>query len=435
MSLRAKRKMTRSVWAAISSAAVVAALTYASPAAAIDNYGETREQAVERCGENAEPVWSEFGWQCVDVNSVWSEFVTDDNGKYVRGSTGGIVPLCSQKAIGAAQDRGYGVCHPTDSRFTSARFDARSQSWVRSTDPQPRPIRTITEGQSTAFTVPNPQNRQNLGCSGATSIAITTTVIVDGVELSTTTYKTIKGGVRSLPDTDERTSDESFDCGTGHDRVTWGVCRGPYAVQIISRDDRVDAAGNRRVAVSTSADDSLDDIGTVEIAYYLNGTRTKSSATHSGVDRVEDTDCSLYETVRVEVRPGRRRGMSAAVSLHAPPNDWLDGTTTSNWTCTQVLLNYYAEQDPLIPAPCSLGDEVSTTTKNEFATPSRCVVIVTVARNGRGHGSTSCLPRSRAPDGWQNLPDCPLSTGPEVMDSIDGDNDDDNNRKRCVARN
>ena len=206
------------------------------------------------------------------------------------------------------------------------------------------------------------------------------------------------------------------------------------------------AAGGRRIAVSTSADDSLDDTGTVEIAYYLNGTRTKSSATHSGVDRVEDTDCALYETTRVEVRPGRRRGMSVAVSLHAPPNEWLDGTTTSNWTCTQALLDYWATQDPPIPAQCTLDDVVSTTTENEFPAPRECLVLVTVAKNGKGHGSTGCLTASQLAvvtaeieAAHENesidvgtLPNCPLSTDPDMMNAIDTAAD---GRKRCVARN
>ena len=426
MPLRAKGRMTRSVWAVLSAA--VAALSYASPAAATGNYGETREQAVERCGENAEPVWSEFGWQCVDVNAVWSEFVTDGNGKYLRGSTGRIVPLCSQKAIGAAQDRGYGVCHPTDSHLTSARFDTESQLWVRSTDPVVRPIRTITEGQSTTFTVPNPSTNDRQTVTQCTPFPGTEgrakptgqfrpdgTLVCDysiGVPYVLGVAKTA----------------------TSNSVSTFGPCRGPYTVEVLTHDSRVEHVGGRRIRVATSVSDNLDDTGDLRVEYFLVGTSTRTFAqTHAGATvQTSTTECTLLRTTRVEVRPPRRHGMSVAVSLFAPSNEWLDGTTTSNWTCTQVLLDYYAAQDPPIPAPCSLGDEVSTTTKNEFPTSTGCVVIVTVARNGRGHGSTACLPRSQAPDGWRNLPACPLSTDPDTMNSIDTAAD---GRQRCVARN
>ena len=54
----------------------------------------------------------------------------------------------------------------------------------RNVEPMPRPIRTITEGQSTTFTVPTPRNRQELYCSPATTVYTITTVYVDGVPFS-----------------------------------------------------------------------------------------------------------------------------------------------------------------------------------------------------------------------------------------------------------
>ena len=432
MALRPKavtneRKRTKRIRAALPTVAVVAALTYAVPAAATGHYGETHEQAVERCGENAEPVWSEFGWQCVDVNAVWSEFMTDSNGKYLRGSSGGIIPLCSQKAISSAQDRGYGVCHPTDSHLTSARYDARSQSWVRSTDPPPRPIRTINEGKSTTFTVPNPSasDRQTVTqCANFADERVKPDAVFRSDGTLVCDY--------SIPV--EKRAGVTV---AGNSVSTFGPCSGPYTVEVLTPDSRVEHAGGRRIRVTTSTNDNLDDTGSLAVEYFLVGTSTRTFAqTNPGATvQTSTTECTILKTTRVEVSPARRHGMSVAVTLFAPSKEWLDGTTISNWTCTQALLDYYAAQDPPIPAPCSLGDEVSTTTKNEFATPSRCVVIVTVARNGKGHGSTSCLPRSQAPDGWQNLPDCPRSTDPKTMDSIPGDNSDDNNRKQCVARN
>ena len=232
-------------------------------------------------------------------------------------------------------------------------------------------------------------------------------------------------------------------CGSNHGNLTsysvstFGPCRGPYTVEVLTADSRVEHAGGRRIKVTTSTSDNLDDTGTVEVEYFLVGTSTHTFAqTNPGATvHTSTSECTLLRTAHVEVRAASRRGMTAAVSRHAPPQEWLDGTTTSNWTCDQTLLDWLAAQDPPIPAYCDLGDKVETTTENEFPTPRSCVVIVTVARNGRGHGSTSCLPRSQAPAGWNSLPNCPDSTDPAVMNELPGDNADDNNRKRCVARN
>ena len=444
MALRTKavtneRKRTKRIRAALLAVAVVAALTYAVPAAATGNYGETREQAVERCGENAEPVWSEFGWQCVDVNAVWSEFMTDSNGKYLRGSTGRIVPLCSQKAIRSAQDRGYGVCHPTDSHLTSARFDARSQLWVRSTDPLPRPIRTINEGKSTTFTVPNPSasDRQTVTqCANFADERVEPAAVFRSDGTLVCDYSV---AVEKRPGVTV----------SGNSISTFGPCRGPYTVEVLTRDSRVEHVGGRRIRVTTSTNDNLDDTGSLAVEYFLVGTSTRTFAqTHPGATvQTSTTECTLLRTTRVEVSPARRHGMSVAVSRHAPSNEWLDGTTTSNWTCTQVLLDYYATQEPPIPAPCSLNDIVSRTTKNEFPAPRGCKVLVTVAEIGKGFGSTGCLTSSQmavvvaeieaAHEGASSInvgsiPDCPLSTDPDKMNAIDTASD---GRKRCMARN
>ena len=423
------------MWAALAVAvAVAAALIYASPAAAIGNYGETREQAVERCGENAEPVWSEFGWQCVDVNSVWSEFVTDGNGKFLRGSTGRIVPLCSQKAISAAQDRGYGVCHPTDSHLTSARFDARSQSWVRSTDPLPRPIRTINEGKSTTFTVPNP--------SASDQQIVTECVPFAGR----------RGRAKPIP---QFRPDGTLVCdySIGVDYVdgvaktattssisTFGPCRGPYTVEVISRDSRVEHAGGRRIRVTTSISDNLDDTGSLGVEYFLVGTSTRTFAqTYPGATvQTSTTECSILKTTHVQVKHAARRGMSAAVSRYAPSNDWLDGTTTVTTTCEQ-----FQAADPDVV--CDAGTSTMTTTDHEFPAPRGCLILVTVAKIGKSFGSTGCLTADQmavvvaeieAAPGHEGedidvgvLPICP---DPKDFADIDVSAD---GRQRCVARN
>ena len=307
------------------------------------------------------------------------------------------------------------------------------------TTPTTPPIRIITEGQTTTFTVPNPQNRQELYCSPATRISTTTTVVIDGISYSTTTYKTRKAGTYYLPSGTERSSDEPFTCGSGADRATYGVCQGPYTVELFSRDSRLGTTGNQIQVTTTPSGQGNNDSGPLEIVYYLNGTRVRTSASSVGEpDIVENIGCTLQETTRVEVRLGTRPGMTAAVSQHAPPQEWLDGTTTTNWTCTQELIDYYRDELQSL-APCTLGDEVETTTKNTFPTPSGCVVVVTIAANGRGFGSTSCLPQAQLESHGtmigvdiDTLPSCPLSTDTDDMNAIP---EDSSERKRCVARN
>ena len=98
--------------------------------------------------------------------------------------------------------------------------------------------------------------------------------------------------------------------------------------------------------------------------------------------------------------------MTEVVALHAPSAAWLGDTTTTTWTCTQAIIDEGVQ--------CDLNAVVSTTRANEFPTPSGCVVIVTVAKNGRGHGSygvspsgTSAVPRNHDRVEHQRSPNLP----------------------------
>ena len=87
----------------------------------------------------------------------------------------------------------------------------------------------------------------------------------------------------------------------------------------------------------------------------------------------------------------------------------------------------------------------------EFPTPRGCVVVVTVASDGKGHGSTNCLTSTEVAQYEEqieanilaqtgnavdlniaSLPRCPDSTTPEALGALDPDS---TGRKRCVARN
>ena len=303
------------------------------------------------------------------------------------------------------------------------------------------PIRTINEGQSTTFTAPSPQNRQGFYCSPATTVFTTFTSYVDGVPFTTTVSKTRKGGAYHLPPGEERTSDEPFTCGTGSARRTYGICQGPYTVELGSRDSRVQvASGNRRIKVSSSTSDNLDDTGTVEIGYWLHGTRTKVSAQDASEPDVTTTEaCTLREDVTVKIRHASRPGMTAAVSRHAPAQEYLDTPSTTEWTCTQDVID--------AGVPCPINTVISTTVQPTFPTPRGCRVVVTVAKNGKGFGSTGCLTSAQIggfeaeiaaehPDDpaidVSTLPACPDSTHTDAMNALPTDA---SGRKRCVARN
>ena len=308
------------------------------------------------------------------------------------------------------------------------------------TTTEPPAIRTIREGQTVTFTTPNPRNRQELYCSPATTVYTTTTVYVDGVPFSTTTSRTRHATALFLPPGTERSSDETFTCGTGKRRGVWGPCVGPYTVESGTGDSRVEVAGSRRLRVVTDASDNLDDTGSVDIPYYLHGTRTKVSAQSNDQPDVTTTEeCTLKEAVRVEVRLARRPGMTDAVARHAPALSYLNSPATVTWTCTQEIIDEGVQ--------CELDTVVSRTRTPTFPTPRGCTIIVTVAKNGKGFGSTACLTsnqvaayedqiRSTHPDEGgidvSSLPKCPDSTAPADMNALPTDSSD---RQRCVAKN
>ena len=195
------------------------------------------------------------------------------------------------------------------------------------------------------------------------------------------------------------------------------------------------ADGGRRVRVSTDANDNLDDTGSIEVTYTLNGSRTITWYGPPDIDVYIATtmtaDCSLENTVRVDVRPASRPGMTVAVAIHAPPQEYLNTPSTVTWTCTEEIIEAGVQ--------CTAGSVFSTTTMPTFPTPRSCVVVVTVASNGRGHGSTGCFTSDEAASfgdmidvDINSLPDCPLSTAPADLNELP---DDSSGRKRCVARN
>ena len=352
------------------------------------------------------------------------------------------MPLCWP---GETLDKGRCVSEVPDeelsreTRAATTSTTTTSTTTTTTTTTTVPPIRTIDEGQSTTFTTPTPQNRQEMFCSARTTITTYTVVIIDGIEHGTTTSRSRPAGVFHLPPGEERTSDEPFTCGTGSKRTVYGICRGPYTVELGSRDDRVEEAGGRRIRVTTDADDNLDDTGTVEVIYYLHGTRTKSSAHYSGTDVVTNVGCSLQEAVNVNVHHAPRPGMTAAVSRHAPAQEYLDTPSTTEWECTQAVIDAGVQ--------CPIDTVISTTVQPTFPTPRGCTVVVTVAKNGKGFGSTNCLTsaqtdlyeaeiRAKHSDeqaiSVSDLPTCPESTHTDVMNAIP---DDASGRKRCVAKN
>ena len=286
-----------------------------------------------------------------------------------------------------------------------------------------RPIRTIREGQSTTFTAPNPSandRRVVTRCApfaGRRGRATPTPQFrPDGTLVCDYSI-----GVPYFDDVAKTATSNSVS--------TFGPCRGPYTVEVVTPDSRVEHAGGRRIKVTTSTSDNLDDTGTVEVEYFLVGTSTNTFAqTNPGATvHTSTSECTLLRTAHVEVRTASRRGMTAAVAKYSPSQAWIDDTTTVNWTCDQTLLDWLAAQDPPIPAYCDLGDEVETTTENEWPTPRRCVIVVTVT--DRGHGSTGCVTNDQAASigdvkGYDHstLPTCPDPLPPDKG-------------YRCVARN
>ena len=281
----------------------------------------------------------------------------------------------------------------------------------RNVEPPPRPIRTIREGQSTTFTAPNPSDRRLVTrCANFADepVAPVPKFRPDGTLVCdyTVVVPGISTAARSIS--------------------TFGPCRGPYTVEILTPDSRLEHVGGRRIKVTTSTSDNLDDTGTIEVEYFLVGTSTNTfQGSQSTASTSVSSSCTLLETTRVKVNTARRPGMTAAVAKYAPSQAWIDDTTTTNWTCDQTLLDHLAAES--IPAYCDLGDKVETTTDNEWPTPRGCVIVVTVS--DRGHGSTGCVTNNQAASigdtkGYthSDLPVCPDPLPPDKG-------------YRCVARN
>ena len=323
---------------------------------------------------------------------------------------------------------------PIDDSKTAESGTISSKNVVpRNVDPpEPRPIRTITEGQSTTFTVPNPTNRQLVercasftGAGGATP---TPQFRSDGTLVCDYTIPVQR------PDKPPGTNV------TRTSVSTFGPCRGPYTVELLTLDSRLEHAGGTRIRVTTSTSDNLDDTGTIEVEYFLVGTRTRTfHASHEVAISTWTQECTLLQTARVQVNAARRPGMTAAVSRHAPVQEYLDTPSTTEWECTQAVIDAGVQ--------CLIDSVIRTTIQPTFPTPSGCTVVVTVAKNGKGFGSTNCLTSTQI-GGYEaeiraqhsdeqaidvsDLPTCPESTHTDVMNELPADA---SGRKRCVARN
>ena len=286
----------------------------------------------------------------------------------------------------------------------------------RNVEPPPRPIRTIREGQSTTFTAPNPSDRRTVTqCAN----------FADERAKPAPQFRTDGTLVCDYRITVHKPGEASHVTVTGNSASMFGPCRGPYTVEIVTPDSRVEHAGGKRIRVTTSTSDNLDDTGTIEVEYFLVGTSTRTWQPRYEEPVEWTTECTLLGTVRVQVNAARRPGMTAAVSKYSPSDAWINDTTTVNWTCDQTLLDHLAAES--IPAYCDLGDKVETTTDNEWPTPRGCVIVVTVS--DRGHGSTGCVTNNQAASigdtkGYthSDLPVCPDPLPPDKG-------------YRCVARN
>ena len=292
---------------------------------------------------------------------------------------------------------------------------------------EPAPIRTITEGQSTTFAPPVPADRQNIrGC-------------VTSIPGNSKTFFAAGGCYwRSNGDVEYR---YYFDSGHSSTLV-FGVCSGPYTLEVITRDSRVQTSGNQIRVTTTPSGQDTDDAGTVQVAYLLHGTRTVTHVQIGGgqITTFDTASCALTpDPVTVEVRRGTRPAMTAAVAVHAPSTEYLSTPSTVTWECTQVLVDAGVQ--------CALNSVISTTTQPTFPTPRGCRIVVTVSENRPGHGSTNCLTsdgiaahedtinNGKPEDEWldvDSLPPCPLSTAPADLEALDLDS---SGRKRCVATN
>ena len=318
---------------------------------------------------------------------------------------------------------------PIDSKTVKSETVSTKNAVPRNVEPVPRPIRTITEGQSTTFTAPTPTDRRLVTlCASFPDERVRPVAVFrpDGTLVCDYSIRVEKRPGVTV---------------AGTSVSTFGPCRGPYTVELITPDSRLAHVGGTRIRVSTSTSDNLDDTGLIEVEYFMVGTSTRTFAqTNPGaLVSTSTSECTLLQTARVKVNAARRRGMTAAVSRHAPAQGYLDTPSTTEWECTQAVIDAGVQ--------CLIDSVVRTTIQPRFPTPSGCTVVVTVAKDGKGFGSTTCLTSAQI-DGYEaeiraqhsdeqainvsDLPKCPESTHPDVMNELPADA---SGRKRCVARN
>ena len=145
-------------------------------------------------------------------------------------------------------------------------------------------------------------------------------------------------------------------------------------------------------------------------------------------------------TIRIRryVTPGR----TLVVDLFSLSEKHLNTPATTTWTCTQAVNDRLVE---LNKGQCDVGTSVTTTITPEFRTPRGCKIVVTVAANSKGFGSTNCLTSDEIvtyeatmgalgkPVDVSALPPCPETTNTgELNEQVE---EDESGRKRCVARN
>ena len=311
------------------------------------------------------------------------------------------LPVCEP---GETLDKGRCVTAEPD----EPRRETRTVTTTTTTVP---PVRTIREGQSTTVTVPVPAYRQLIRCA--------------------------KGGDQRV---DVPTTNAVADCTSDADDgagTIWGPCNGPWSVVVLTGDSRVVETSGRRVRVVTDATDALNDTGIVEVVYALRGTMSVTWQGPWGTLPVTtQQECDMVGRLTVQVNPVGHSGLNARAAQYAPSRAWINGTTTVTTTCEQFKA---ADPDHV----CDAGTSTTTTTDNEFPAPRGCKILVTVAKNGKGYGSTGCLTANQmavvsaeieaAHDGESidvgSLPTCPDPKDfATIQPSADG-------RKRCVAKN
>jgi hypothetical protein len=311
----------------------------------------------------------------------------------------------------SAQDAWESYNRANGSTSANARSsEARADTGTRA---EPTPYRTITEGQTTTFTAPVPSDRQNLPCS--------TDVPADAAAAKTF-FASDRCLRRPNGDAEYRYFEPSSRSTVATSILLLGVCRGPYTVEVISQDARVEEPGGNRIRIATNQDgnrEGLDNDGTLEVSYLLRGTRT---VTHIASARTtnDTAPCDLSSSVTVRVLTARRSGIAPAIEKFTPRNDYLQSDETN------LIIT---------------GEECTPRCDRErvWDTPRGCRVVVSYSGPG-SFGQTNCLTANEIAAFEDTVNAAPLNKG-IVVDSLPecaGDTGTGATREvpiRCVATN